>query len=128
MEIIIEIISTVATVLAVVGVCCNNYKFRACFILWMFSNVITAGVHIYAELWVMVFRDAVFFALAVHGWRRWGRQAEPGIGNAEDRPKCERPEFEFHPTQPADEVKIYKERMSKGIMSAEDFRAKFEKD
>lgn len=60
--------------LAVCGVVLNNYKMRACFVLWLASNAMSAGLHVHADLWSLAGRDAVFLALAVHGWLAWGRK------------------------------------------------------
>lgn len=73
---LIEIIGTTVTVAAIAGVVLNNHRLRACFIVWLFTNGITAGIHAHAGIWSLVFRDVVFFGLAVHGWFMWGRKAK----------------------------------------------------
>ena len=72
----IEIISTLATVIAIAGVILNNHRQRACFIVWFFSNILTLSVHLYVGLWAMSGRDLIFIALAVHGWIMWGRKVQ----------------------------------------------------
>jgi nicotinamide riboside transporter PnuC len=67
----IEIISTVATIIAIAGVMLNNHRRRECFLLWLGSNSLTLAVHLYAGLYAMSVRDAVFIYLAVDGWYRW---------------------------------------------------------
>jgi len=67
----IELMGTVACLLAVVGVVCNNRRLIACFPLWMVSNGLMAAIHAEASIWSLVIRDIVFFVLAIDGWRRW---------------------------------------------------------
>ena len=69
----IEAIGTTAALIAIVGVVLNNHRLRACFLLWLASNALSAGIHIHADLWSLAGRDAVFFVLACHGWWMWGR-------------------------------------------------------
>ena len=69
----IELIGTVAIILAITGVVLNNRRLRACFILWLVSNAITLIIHAQTDVWSLVVRDAVFLVLAVEGWIRWGR-------------------------------------------------------
>jgi len=69
-----ELIGFTAGALAVLGVVLNNHRLRACFIVWLVSNAITAGLHSYAGLWSLAVRDVIFFALAVHGWVKWGKK------------------------------------------------------
>ena len=67
----IELIGTVVLITGVAGVLLNNRRLRICFIIWMFSNALSAGIHAYAGLWSLMVRDAVFFALAIEGWLKW---------------------------------------------------------
>lgn len=69
----IEIIGTVATVLAVIGVLTNNRRLRVCFLIWMLSNLLTGAIHAHAGIWSLLVRDVIFFGLAIEGWVRWGR-------------------------------------------------------
>lgn len=71
----IETISTVAMILAIVGVWLNNHQRRACFKWWIVSNALTLAVHLAVGLWGMSLRDVVFLALAFHGWKKWGNQS-----------------------------------------------------
>ena len=66
-----EIVGTVAAILAVAGVLLNNRKLRMCFILWMVSNALSAGIHACAGPWSLMLRDVVFFVLAIEGWIKW---------------------------------------------------------
>ena len=75
MNAIPELIGGAAAVLAVTGVWCNNKRLRVCFIIFMASNSMSCGLHVYAGLWSLVARDVAFLALAVHGWRCWGKKA-----------------------------------------------------
>lgn len=76
----IELVGLVATVLAVIGVVLNNRKRRACFLIWIVSNLMTAAIHAHAGIWqgadckTMILRDLVFVYLAVEGWQLWGRK------------------------------------------------------
>ena len=70
----IELISAITGLLAVAGVILNNYRMRACFVIWLVSNASSAGIHLYSGLWSMAIRDLVFLCLAVHGWVMWSRK------------------------------------------------------
>jgi nicotinamide riboside transporter PnuC len=74
---VIDIAGWMATVIAVAGVWMNNKRLRACFILWMFSNALSLGVHAAAGMWSMAVRDGAFFVLAIHGWRLWSNPFSP---------------------------------------------------
>ena len=67
----IEIIGTIATVLAVIGVLANNRRLRWCFLVWMVSNGLSMLIHAQAEIVSLFVRDAVFLILAVEGWIMW---------------------------------------------------------
>lgn len=67
----IEIIGTVAGVLAVVGVILNNRKYRWCFLLWIVSNTLSALIHLSQGPWALAVRDLVFLYFAVEGWFLW---------------------------------------------------------
>ncbi len=69
-----EIIGTISTVIAVVGVILNNHRLIACFWLWLVSNAASAGLHIHAGMYSLAVRDAVFFALAIHGLVMWKKK------------------------------------------------------
>ena len=70
----IELIGTIAAVLAISGVVLNNYKNRTCFVLWMVSNAAFAGIHYGLDLRSAIFRDVVFFGLAIHGFIMWSKK------------------------------------------------------
>jgi len=70
-----ETLGWIVTVVAVAGVVLNNRRHRACFVLWLASNVISAGIHLSAGMLALTVRDAVFFALAIHGLVCWSRPA-----------------------------------------------------
>lgn len=70
----IELIGTIATVLAVTGVVLNNRRLRVCFAVWLVSNALSLLIHVDAALWSLVVRDAIFLVLAVDGWIRWGKK------------------------------------------------------
>lgn len=72
----IEIIGTIATVLAVIGVLANNRRLRWCFLAWMVSNSLTLGIHVYTAIWSLVARDLIFLILAFEGWIKWGRKCK----------------------------------------------------
>jgi nicotinamide riboside transporter PnuC len=67
----LEILGTVATVLAVVGVVLNNHKVIHCFLFWLISNSLTLYLHLRGRMWSLAVRDAVFLGLAVAGWFQW---------------------------------------------------------
>lgn len=67
----IEILGTITTILAVIGVLLNNRKLIVCYGFWLVSNAISAGIHLNAHLWSMAIRDLIFLVLAVEGIIRW---------------------------------------------------------
>ncbi|HUV64216.1 MAG TPA: nicotinamide mononucleotide transporter [Sedimentisphaerales bacterium] len=69
-----EIIGTIATILAVTGVVCNNRRLRACFVIWLASNSMSCYLHVGAGLWSLAVRDGIFMVLAVEGWLIWTRE------------------------------------------------------
>ena len=69
-----DLIVLIAGTLAVIGVLMNNRLVRHCFLIWMVSNALSAGLHIQMGMWSLAARDVVFFVLAVEGWMKWGRQ------------------------------------------------------
>jgi hypothetical protein len=71
MNIIIETLGIITTVLAVAGVVLNNRMDRKCFWFWIVSNAISCGLHLYIGLWSLAARDAAFLALAFDGLRLW---------------------------------------------------------
>lgn len=70
---VVELIGAASAVLAIAGVVLNNYRLRTCFVLWWFSNAASGGLHVWAGLWSLAGRDAVFLILAVQGFVLWGR-------------------------------------------------------
>ena len=87
----IEIAGGIVTVLAVAGVLFNNARRRECFGLWIVSNCLSAAVHMATAppMWSMAARDVIFLALAIAGWRQWGRQKRPpACGDAAKLPAC----------------------------------------
>jgi len=80
----LEIAGLIVTVLAVWGVLLNNRLNRTCFLLWLVSNLISAGIHCVMGPWSLVVRDVIFFILAAEGWLLWGQQMEDGRPKTED--------------------------------------------
>lgn len=72
--------ATLAAVLAIAGVVLNNRKLIMCFPLWIVSNAIVCGLHIYAAyggalgMIPLAVRDAFFFTLAIEGFYRWSHE------------------------------------------------------
>lgn len=69
----IELLGTIATVLAVSGVLLNNRHKIDCFKLWIVSNMLSAIIHWHTATWSLMIRDMIFVALAVEGivlWRK----------------------------------------------------------
>lgn len=56
----IEIIGTIATMLAVAGVYLNNRRLRACFAVWLVSNALSLLIHLQAGIYSLCLRDAGF--------------------------------------------------------------------
>ncbi len=69
-----EAIGWTVTVIAVTGVILNNHRLRACFVLWLVSNSLSAGLHIHAGMTALAVRDAIFFILAIHGLICWSKK------------------------------------------------------
>jgi len=82
---VIETVGTISTILAVIGVIANNRRLRVCFLLWMVSNVLTAGIHAQAAIWSLLVRDAIFFVLAIEGWYKWGRESHSHSGTLDQQ-------------------------------------------
>ena len=70
----IEIIGTIITVIAVTGAWLINREIRFCFLLWMVSNLLSAGIHVLTGPWSLVARDIVFLCLAIEGYVSWSRK------------------------------------------------------
>lgn len=70
----IEVIGLFVVTISVAGVVLNNARRRACFLLWLVSNTLSAGIHIHAGMWSLTARDLIFLILAVVGWRAWGKR------------------------------------------------------
>lgn len=66
-----ELLGAIVTVLAIIGVLCNNRKMSVCFKIWLVSNSISAVIHWQAGIYTLVIRDLVFMLLAVEGMRKW---------------------------------------------------------
>ena len=69
-----ELIGWVASVLAIAGVLLNNALDRRCFFAWTISNAISGWLHWRKRMWSQMFRDAVFFVLAIAGTIAWARK------------------------------------------------------
>lgn len=65
------ILGIVCCVLSISGVILNNRQIRHCFTIWLVSNSISAGLHIYAGMWALAVRDVAFLLLAVEGFVLW---------------------------------------------------------
>lgn len=68
-----EIIGLIITLISVAGVLLNNARRRECFLLWLFSNALSACVHGVAGMYSLAARDVIFFVLAIHGLYAWRR-------------------------------------------------------
>lgn len=72
-QVIIEVLGAIAGLAAIVGVVLNNRRLIGCFYVWIFSNALTGGIHVYSGLWTLAIRDVVFLVLAFDGLRHWRR-------------------------------------------------------
>lgn len=68
-----ESVGWAITAIAVSGVVLNNRRNRLCFIVWMASNALSAGVHLSAGMFALAARDTAFFFLAIHGLIVWSK-------------------------------------------------------
>lgn len=73
---LIEVVGSLAAILAVTGVVLNNRRRVACFYFWMASNLLSAGLHAHAGLVSMVVRDVVFTLLAIEGAIKWRKEGK----------------------------------------------------
>jgi nicotinamide riboside transporter PnuC len=71
MNILSETFGIITTILAIVGVFYNNRLNRKCFYFWIISNTISCMLHLYAGLWSLAIRDAIFLAFAFEGLQLW---------------------------------------------------------
>lgn len=69
-----EMLGTIATILAVVGVLFNNRKMIICFPLWFISSAICLWLHYGVEMWSQVARDVIFMFLFVDGMIKWSKK------------------------------------------------------
>lgn len=63
----------ILTVLSIAGVVMNAHRMRACFAVWMVTNTGWIVYNIRIAAWEPAALFAVYLALAVYGWFRWGR-------------------------------------------------------
>ena len=73
----IELIGTIATVLAGTGVILNNRHKIECFYIWIISNSLSALIHWNTGTWSLIGRDLIFVVLAIEGIWLWGRTKSP---------------------------------------------------
>lgn len=71
---ITEIVGLICLALGVLGVLLNNRRLRVCFIVWMISNAMSAGIHLGMEIWSLFIRDIIFLILSLEGWVKWGKE------------------------------------------------------
>lgn len=57
--------------LGIVGVVFNVQKKRACFAIWMFTNVAWGVVDFHMEIYAQSFLHTVYLALSIWGWMTW---------------------------------------------------------
>lgn len=60
-----------ATIVALVGTVLNCKQIRACFYLWMVTNLMWFGYDVFMCLYSRALLDAVQFVLAVYGVYEW---------------------------------------------------------
>lgn len=70
---ILEVLGTLITIAAVIGVLFNNRRRLECFYIWLVTNGVSAGIHIAVGVYSLAARDAIFFVLAIEGLVRWRR-------------------------------------------------------
>jgi hypothetical protein len=68
-----ELLGVFVTVIAVAGVMLNNNHNKLCFKLWLISNSLSAGMHIYLLCYSLFFRDVIFIYLAWQGLKKWSK-------------------------------------------------------
>ena len=77
---VFESLGLITTIIAVYGAHLNNKTNKVCFLLWMVSNILSGGLHIYMNGYGLLLRDVVFFGLAIAGYRRWSRMGKQPVG------------------------------------------------
>jgi len=84
MNVWLEIIGALTTVLAVLGAWMNNHKFRTCFKVWLVSNSLSLACHVALTAYSLAARDAIFLGLAIHGLLVWRRPQPPAKASGWD--------------------------------------------
>jgi nicotinamide riboside transporter PnuC len=69
-----ESLGWIVTVIAVAGVLLNNARRLECFYLWFVSNGISMMLHLFATMYALAARDAIFLVLAILGLRAWSKE------------------------------------------------------
>lgn len=61
------------SLIAIAGVILNNNHRKSCFYLWILSNAVFGGMHIFLQCYSLAGRDFVFLILACHGLYKWSK-------------------------------------------------------
>jgi len=69
----LEFLGVIVTIVAVIGVLLNNNHNKLCFKLWIFSNTLSAGLHLATFYYSLALRDLIFVYLAWQGLRKWSK-------------------------------------------------------
>lgn len=64
----------ILTAVSVAGVVLNARRARSCFVVWMFTNAGWVVYNVRLRAWELVALFAVYLALAVYGWFKWGEK------------------------------------------------------
>ena len=78
-------------IIAVVGVVLNAKRMTSCFYVWMVSNSISLGLHVYAAMtvgadtWALAGRDVMFLVLAFYGLKSWRKDPKISTASEADR-------------------------------------------
>ena len=73
MDFMLQVISWVATIVAIGGTLLNIRKNRVCFVLWGTSNIVFIGINVYSGQWAYVALFTFNLATAIIGYRAWGK-------------------------------------------------------
>lgn len=76
------ILQVVAVVAAISGSIFTIFKLRACWVMYMISNLSAVALFFISDLHILIVQYAIFIPLNIAGWIRWtkDKEEEPIVG------------------------------------------------
>jgi nicotinamide riboside transporter PnuC len=74
-----QVFTWTLTVVAIVGVVLNIRHVRACFLVWMVTNIAWAIVDASRGIWAQATLHIVYWGLSVWGWYHWGKRRDQQV-------------------------------------------------